>query len=168
MITNQLIEKIHYFKIFKTLLNQLFINQSKLKKMEKLIINGNLGADARVNELRNSNGKVINFSVATSKNYVDKNGEKQTVTKWWDCSKFVREGGSTKLADFLKKGQNVTVCGEPNAEIYDTKDHRKAIALRLRVEDLSFGGGSVREKDDEVNENESEQQEMPVSDEFNN
>lgn len=103
--------------------------------MIKLQVIGNLGKDCLVNSV---NGKtVINFSVAHTETYRDRNGEKQSKTTWVDCSQWTERTG---IAPYLKKGTTVFVEGTPEVKEYDTKDGRKGSKLTLRVSMIELLG----------------------------
>ena len=88
---------------------------------------GRLGRDAEVKEYNGK--KVIHFSVAVDTGYGDK---KQT--QWVHVSKW---GENTKVADYLKKGTQVYVSGEPSlytSEVGTTY-------LKLSCSNLTLVGG---------------------------
>lgn len=88
---------------------------------------GRLGRDAEVKEYNGK--KVIQFSVAVDTGYGDR---KQT--QWVDVSKW---GENTKVADYLKKGAQVYVSGEPSLF---TSDQGKTY-LKLSCSNLTLVGG---------------------------
>jgi len=104
--------------------------------MQKTVVIGYTGGEALVNNLDNGR-KVINFSVASTKSYKDKDGVKQEKTTWFSCSKFVREGGSTEVAKYLLKGTLVHVEGEEEPTIYESKEGPK-IDRKLTVKELNL------------------------------
>lgn len=76
--------------------------------MNRATIIGNLGQDP---ELRfTADGKAIcNLSLATSRSWKDKNGQKQTETEWHKISLF---GRSAEIAgEYLKKGNQTCITG---------------------------------------------------------
>jgi single-strand DNA-binding protein len=77
--------------------------------INKVMLIGNLGRDPEVRKLE-SGAIVANFSVATSENYKDKNGEWQSVTEWHDIS--VWAGLAEAAERTLKKGNLVYVEGK--------------------------------------------------------
>lgn len=104
------------------------------------IFNGHLGGDAEVKTL-DSGSIVISFSVAVSETWKDKSGEKKEKTNWVKCSKWVSSGGSSKIADFLKKGQKVVVQGKPEARAFLDKNGEAKSILEVNVSELSLVGG---------------------------
>ena len=96
--------------------------------MIKLTAIGNLGKDAVLN---NVNGKsVINFNVAHTESYKDKDGNKCEKTVWMDCSYWSERTG---IAPYLKKGIKVYIEGQPEAKSFTTKDGVNGATLSVRV-----------------------------------
>lgn len=52
--------------------------------VNKVILIGNLGKDPEIRQFENNS--VANFSLATSETYVDKTGERKTLTEWHNIS----------------------------------------------------------------------------------
>jgi single-strand DNA-binding protein len=107
--------------------------------MRVLTIIGNLGADAKIGQ--HEKKQVINFSVAVNESYVNADGVVSEKTEWVECSKWVKEGGSTKVASYLKKGTQVYVSGLPGLNMYDKKDGGKGQSQTLTVRELKLLGG---------------------------
>ena len=104
--------------------------------MIKLLIIGNLGKDAIVN---NVNGKnVINFTVAHTEKYKDAQGNQKDRTTWVDCAYWTDR---TAVAPYLKKGTQVYVEGQPDVRTYTTQDGRNGASLVLRVASVQLLGG---------------------------
>ena len=92
--------------------------------VNKVILLGNIGNDPEVKEI--GENKVCNFSSATNKVFVNRNGEKITQTDW---HRIVCWG---KLADimqkYVKKGNRIFVEGEIRYRSYeDNKGEKKFI-----------------------------------------
>lgn len=92
---------------------------------------GTLGRDAEIRDAGTT--KVVNFSVAVNQGY----GEKKT-TLWVECAKF---GDKVNIAEYLKKGTQVVVVGEPSLREYATKDGANKAQFTLRVSDIKLVGG---------------------------
>lgn len=92
---------------------------------------GNLGADAEVRRVGDTN--VVSFNVAVTESYKDKNDEWQDRTSWVKCSWW----GKEKLARHLVKGSKVTVVGKPSAGSYESGGEIK-VSLDVRVDNVSF------------------------------
>lgn len=109
--------------------------------MIKVMIIGNLGADAVV---KNINGvDYVSFSVAHS---VKKNtGEEKTT--WVDC--LMRGSGS--LVQYLVKGQMVWILGDFDGRIYDSaKYHCKMISYSCFVDTLRLCGSRPEQTQSDV------------------
>ncbi len=103
--------------------------------MIKLLVIGNLGKDAVLN---NVNGKnVINFTVAHTERYKDAQGVQKDRTVWVDCSYWTDRTG---VAPYLKKGTQVYVEGNPDVRTYTTQDGRNGATLTLRVLSIQLLG----------------------------
>ncbi|MFM7357298.1 MAG: single-stranded DNA-binding protein [Sediminibacterium sp.] len=98
---------------------------------------GNLGKDAVTNTV---NGKtVINFSIAHTDKGRDKDekGNPKDKTIWVDCAYWTEKTGVTQ---YLKKGTQVYVEGQPDIRTYTTQDGRTGASLSLRVGNLQLLG----------------------------
>lgn len=105
--------------------------------MIRINVIGNLGKDAIVN---NVNGKtVINFSVAHTEKFKDKQGNAMDKTTWVDCSYWTDK---TAIAPYLKKGTQVFVEGQPEVRTYD-KDGKTYSNLSARVMSVQLLGGKT-------------------------
>jgi single-strand DNA-binding protein len=103
--------------------------------MIKLLVIGNLGKDAILN---NVNGKnVINFTVAHTEKYKDAQGVQKDRTVWVDCSYWTDRTG---VVPYLKKGTQVYVEGNPDVRTYTTQDGRNGATLTLRVQSIQLVG----------------------------
>jgi single-strand DNA-binding protein len=79
--------------------------------VNKVIIIGNLGRDPEVRTFPNG-GKVVNFSVATSETWKDKqSGEKKERVEWHKVS-VLNEGLAGIAEKYLRKGSKVYIEGQ--------------------------------------------------------
>jgi single-strand DNA-binding protein len=97
--------------------------------MLKLLVIGNLGKDAVVNTLQ-SGQAVINFSVAHTENYKDRDGNKQQKTQWVDCAWWTDKHA---IVPYLKKGTQVYLEGQPEVKTFNKNDGGTGVSLVLRV-----------------------------------
>lgn len=107
--------------------------------MLKLVIIGNLGADA---ELRNANGaQFLSFRVAHSDRWTDRSsGEVHDNTTWVSCT---LNGDGGNLRPYLKQGTKVYVYGDVSTRIYvSPKDGKQYAGIDCRVRQLELCGGS--------------------------
>lgn len=111
--------------------------------MQRLDIIGFIGRDAEVKDFNTD--QVINFSVAVTESYKDKNGVKQTKSTWYEVSKW---GNNTAIAQYLKKGTLVMVTGKPNARIWTKDGGEHNIILTIQAQNIQLlGGGKTENKE---------------------
>lgn len=104
--------------------------------MQKIQIIGHLGNDAEVKDLNNN--QVINFSVAVSESYTNKQtNEKVTNTIWFECAKW---GNNIQVAQYLKKGQQVFIEGKVNNRAYLKDDNSVQVVNGINVFDIQLLG----------------------------
>lgn len=84
--------------------------------LNKVQLIGNLGRDPEVRNF--SNGMMVTFSMATTENWKDRDGEWQSKTEWHNI---VTYGYAAKAAERLSKGDQVYIEGG----IYTTKKDDK-------------------------------------------
>lgn len=99
---------------------------------------GNLGKDAEVKQTQ-SGQTIISFSVAHT---TKRNGQDATV--WVDVSKFVDQGQTTAIAQYLKKGTKVYVEGMPSANGWTGQDGTVNGSLRLTAYQIELLGGQAQ------------------------
>ena len=91
-----------------------------------------LGADAEVKNVKDST--VTEFRCAVASGYGDREQ-----TTWVRCSFWGKRGEA--VAPYLKKGQQVAICGELTNREYERDDGSKGYSLEVRVTDLTLVGG---------------------------
>jgi len=99
--------------------------------MNNLTIAGQLGRDAEVRFLPNGD-PVANFSVADSQG-------KDKDAIWWNCQLFGKRAES--LAQYLTKGQSVTITGSVSQRKYIDKNGVEKVSTDVRVNDVALQGG---------------------------
>ena len=104
--------------------------------MIKMQIIGNLGKDCVVNTVNGKNG--INFTVAHTEKYKDSQGNNQEKTTWVDCAWWTDR---TAIAQYLLKGKQVYVEGQPEARSFQRNDGTPGASLSLRVREVQLLGG---------------------------
>ena len=102
--------------------------------MIRLQIIGHLGQDATVN---NVNGKsVINFSVAHSEKFKNKEGIEVNKSVWVSCAYWTDK---TNVVNYLKKGTQVYAEGAPEAKTYRNQNTNEVMPqLSLRVTSIQL------------------------------
>lgn len=107
--------------------------------VNKVIIVGRLGADPEVKTVSNGNN-VARLSVATSENWVDKDGQKQERTEW---HRIVVWG---KLADlcgkYLTKGRQVYLEGRLQTRSWEDQQGQKKYTTEVVASTIQFLGGN--------------------------
>lgn len=103
--------------------------------MQQIQIIGILGSDAEVKDLQSN--QVIEFSVAVSENWTDKQGEKKQKTTWFRCAKW---GNNTAVAQYIKKGDKIFVSGKTNNQAYLKKDGTAEVVNGINVYDIMLLG----------------------------
>ena len=110
--------------------------------VNKVIIVGRLGNDPEVKTV--GNGTMTRLSVATSENWVDKEGQKQEKTEW---HRIVIWG---KLADIcgkhLSKGRQVYVEGRLQTRSWEDQQGQKRYSTEINANTVQFLGGQSGER----------------------
>ncbi len=97
---------------------------------------GNLGKDCVVNAVNGKN--VINFTVAHTERFRDSQGNQQEKTIWVDCAYWTDR---TNISQYLTKGKQVYVEGQPEARSFQRNDGTPGASLSLRVREVQLLGG---------------------------
>jgi single-strand DNA-binding protein len=95
----------------------------------------------------------MNFTLAHSEKYKDSQGNLQEKTIWVDCAYW---SDRTALAQYLQKGTQVYVEGQPEARSFQRNDGTPGSSLSLRVREVQLlgsksdnaggGGGSYQQQ----------------------
>ncbi len=104
--------------------------------LNKVMLIGNLGKDPEVRSLPNG-GKVVNFSIATSESWKDKNtGEKREKTEWHNIVIFGE--GLVKVAEaYLKKGSKVYLEGQLQTRKWQDKEGHDRYSTEVVLQGFS-------------------------------
>lgn len=110
--------------------------------INKVILIGNLGRDPEVRTLE-SGVKVVNFSLATTESYKDKEGKRVDQTEW---HRIVLWRGLAEIADkFLKKGNTIYLEGKITSRKYNDKEGLEKTVTEIVGSSLTMLGGPRRE-----------------------
>lgn len=114
------------------------------RSLNKATLIGNLGADPEVRTV-SSGTKVAEFSVATSRQWTDRNGQQQEKTEWhrivaWGYSAD-KEGLAGVAERFLKKGDRVYVEGQIEYRSYEDKDGNTRYVTEIRANEMIMLSG---------------------------
>lgn len=99
--------------------------------MNSITVAGQLGRDAELKYLNNGD-PICNFSIADSQG-------KDKSTIWWNCTIYGKRGES--LAQYLTKGQAVTVVGHITEREFTDKNGNQRKAMDVRVNEVALQGG---------------------------
>lgn len=99
--------------------------------MNSITLAGNITRDAEVKFLPNGD-PLASFGIAD-------NQGKDKPAIFWNCSLFGKRAES--LAQYLTKGQPVTIVGTITEREYTSKDGIKVKAMDVRVSDVALQGG---------------------------
>ena len=116
-----------------------------MKSLNEVKLIGNLGKDPEVKYTAGGDA-VVNFSLATSESWKDKNsGEMQERTEWHRCVAWRKVGEI--IAQYVKKGQKLYVAGKLQTRKWE-QDGQTRYATEIQVQDVMLlsakgeGGGS--------------------------
>ena len=116
--------------------------------VNKVILVGNLGGDPESRSFSNG-GEVVNFTVATSENWKDRDGNRQEKTEWHKVAIFNENLGRV-AKNYLKKGSKVYLEGQlqtrkwqdnSGADKYTTEIVLQKFRGELVLLDSRGGGG---------------------------
>lgn len=106
--------------------------------VNKAILIGNLGRDPELRYTQ-SGQAVVNFSLATTENWTDKNGERVEKTEW---HRIVAWGKTGELcAQYLSKGRTVYIEGRIQTRDWEDKDGIKRQTTEINATTVQFLGG---------------------------
>ena len=106
--------------------------------VNKAILIGNLGRDPELRYTQ-SGQAVTNFSLATSENWTDKNGERTEKTEW---HRIVAWGKTAELcAQYLSKGRPVYIEGRLQTRDWEDKEGVKRQTTEIVANTVQFLGG---------------------------
>ena len=115
--------------------------------INKVILIGNLGKDPEIRYLEGGVA-VVNFSLATTEVYKDKNGKKVESTDW---HKIVAWRGLAEVAHkYFKKGMQVYVEGKLRTKSWTDKEGNKQFSTEIVADNIVMLG---KREDSGGNEN---------------
>jgi single-strand DNA-binding protein len=134
--------------------------------MRKLVVIGHVGNDATIREV--SGKSVINFSVADSEKYKDNQGVEHQKTTWFECSIWKDQSQSTRIAAFIKKGNQIYVEGTPDLETYEARDGSHRAKIKVRVTTVTLLSGNKEQPENNQQQAQSQSVNEPNFPEFGN
>jgi single-strand DNA-binding protein len=102
--------------------------------MEKVMITGHLGQDAKMNV--HANDEYASFSVGCNRRVNGPDGQPKDVTTWYNCTWWK----PNKATQYLKKGQMVLVEGRPTARHYKDRNGLDKAVLEIQVAQVELLG----------------------------
>jgi single-strand DNA-binding protein len=108
--------------------------------VNKVIIVGRLGTDPKVKSF-DSGDKIVEFPVATSEKYTDKNGQPQEQTEWHNI--VIRRERLVGLAEqYLKKGSQIYLEGRLRTRSWDDQAGAKHYRTEILMDNMTFVGSA--------------------------
>mgnify|MGYP001498337251 FL=1 len=108
--------------------------------VNKVILVGNLGKDPEVRYL-DSGVAVANFSLATTENYKNKQGEKVSQTEWHNI---VLWRGLAEVAEkWLKKGSSVYIEGKIRTNKWEDKEGNTRYNTEILGDNMTMLGNRI-------------------------
>ena len=96
---------------------------------------GRLGADVEIKTV--SSGQTFaRFNVATTENWVDRDGTKQERTEWFRCTLWGK--AAETFAQYTGKGSLVFLTGKMQTRSFDGNDGQKKYVTELQVDNFKF------------------------------
>lgn len=111
--------------------------------MNIVILRGNLARDPELRTVGEKQVSVVNFTVATSREFTKANGTQDKITSFIQCEAW--DSGAETIASTLKKGDLVMVEGSLRNDSWE-KDGVKHSTLKVRVN--NFGKITKNKKPD--------------------
>ena len=106
--------------------------------VNKVILVGNLGKDPEVKYLENGVA-VANFSLATTENYKNREGERVSQTEWHNI---VLWRGLAEVAEkYLKKGANIYIEGKIKTRKWEDKEGVTRYSTEILGDNMTMLGG---------------------------
>ena len=116
--------------------------------VNKVILVGNLGKDPEVRYLDNGVA-VANFSLATTENYKNKEGERVSQTEWHNI---VLWRGLAEVAEkYLKKGASVYIEGKIKTRKWEDKEGNTRYNTEILADNMTMLGGKKDSQENPIN-----------------
>lgn len=108
----------------------------EIRSMNIVLLKGNLARDPELRVVGSGDKQtsVVNFTVATSREYTKNNGEKDKITSFINCEAW--DSGAEVIGESFKKGDLVLIEGSLRNDSWE-KDGVKHNTLKVRVNNFS-------------------------------
>jgi len=129
--------------------------------MNVLTIAGNIGKDAKINQVQTSTGfiNVANFSVAVATMKKDPSTGK-AISQWFDCALWGDR--ADKIAQFLTAGTKVCVSGEVGVDSYQDGQGVMKPKLTVRVNNVTLQGSNNQQPGQQQSQPMQQQRQQPT------
>jgi single-strand DNA-binding protein len=108
-----------------------------MASVNKVILVGNLGRDPEVRTFPDG-GSVCNITIATTRNWKDKAGEKQEETEWHRV--VFRERLAEIAGEYLRKGRSVYVEGRLKTRKWTDKEGKENFTTEILADQMQLLG----------------------------
>ena len=126
--------------------------------VNKVILVGNLGKDPEVKYLDNGVA-VANFSLATTENYKNREGERVSQTEWHNI---VLWRGLAEVAEkYLKKGANIYIEGKIKTRKWEDKEGVTRYSTEVLADNMTMLGGRPTSSEDKIDETSKSEDDLP-------
>ena len=113
-----------------------------MRGVNKVILVGNLGADPDV-RYSSTGTAVTNFRIATSENWTNKEGERETRTEWHRVVAFGKLGEI--CGEYLSKGRQVYVEGRLRSRSWEDKEGNKRWVTEVVASNMVMLGATAEQ-----------------------
>ena len=129
--------------------------------MNVLTIAGNIGKDAKINQVQTSTGfiSVVNFSVAVATRQKDQQTGKP-ISQWFDCALWGER--ADKIVSFLTAGTKVCVTGEAGVDSYQDGQGVMKPKLTVRVNNVTLQGSNNHQQGQQQSHPMQQQRQQPT------
>jgi single-strand DNA-binding protein len=138
-----------------------------MASVNKAIIVGNVGKDPEMRYMPNGEA-VANFSVATTDNWKDKSGAKQSKTEWHNIVAYRKL--AEIIGEYVKQGSGIYIEGSIQTRKWQTKEGQDRYTTEIIASSMQMLGaashadngsnGKAQRQDNKSNEKEFDQDEF--------
>ncbi len=104
--------------------------------LNKVMLIGNLGKDPEVRTFEGG-GKIVRFSIATTENYNNRQGEKVTHTEWHNIT-VGKKGLADVCEQYLKKGHKIFVEGRLRTRSWDDQNGVTKYSTEIQLDNMTM------------------------------
>ena len=108
-----------------------------MSSLNKVQLIGSLGKDPEARSFQNG-GEVVNFSLATSENWKDRDGNRQERTQWHNVAVF-SEGLAKVAKTYLRKGSKVYIEGQLETRKWQGQDGSDRYSTEVVLRQFNSG-----------------------------